>query len=166
MNLFNLQDGDKYSLHQSFAVHAHTGSIRTVHARGKYLASGKFPIKFSHAITEFNFRICFFHLLLNLNAKQYESGGADDRIYVYDMKKRQEVQLLTMHNAMINHLRFTPDVTHLFSASSDGSTRLAATRVGSWICEGLWHGDKGIKHISIHPTGKLALTLGSNSYIT
>lgn len=54
------QDGDdKYSMHQSFAVHAHIGSIRSVHASGKYLAS----------------------------------GGADDRIYVYDMKKRQEVQV-------------------------------------------------------------------------
>lgn len=129
MNRFYLQDGDKYSLHQSFAVHAHIGSIRTVHAKGKYLAS----------------------------------GGSDDRIYVYDMKKRQEVQLVTMHNAMINHLRFTPDVTHLFSASSDGS--LAATRVGSWISEGLWkapHGGKAVTHISIHPCGKLALTLGAD----
>lgn len=56
------QDGDdKYSLHQSFAVHAHIASIRTVHAKGKYLAS----------------------------------GGADDRVYVYDMKKRQEIQVCT-----------------------------------------------------------------------
>lgn len=46
-------------MHQSFAVHAHIGSIRSVHAIGKYLAS----------------------------------GGADNRIYVYDMKKRQEVQV-------------------------------------------------------------------------
>lgn len=116
-------------MHQSFAVHAHNGSIRTVHANGKYLAS----------------------------------GGADDRIYVYDMKKRQEIQLLTMHNAMINHLRFTPDVTHLFSASCDGS--LAATRAGSWISEGLWkspHSGKPVTHISIHPSGKLALTLGAD----
>lgn len=46
-------------MHQSFAVHAHIASIRTVHAKGKYLAS----------------------------------GGADDRVYVYDMKKRQEIQV-------------------------------------------------------------------------
>lgn len=68
-----------------------------------------------------------------------------------------------MHNAMINHVRFTPDATHLFSASSDGS--LAATRTGSWISEGLWkapHGTKAVNHISIHPSGKLALTLGAD----
>ncbi|XP_055298032.1 p21-activated protein kinase-interacting protein 1-like [Sitodiplosis mosellana] len=124
------QDGDdKYSMHQSFAVHAHIASIRTVHAKGKYLAS----------------------------------GGADDRVYVYDMKKRQEIQLLTTHNAMINHIRFTPDATHLFTASSDGS--LAATRTGSWISEGKWkapHNGKAITQISIHPSGKLALTLGAD----
>lgn len=64
---------------------------------------------------------------------------------------------------MVNHVRFTPDSSHLFSASSDGS--LAATRTGSWISEGLWkapHGGKSINHISIHPSGKLALTLGAD----
>lgn len=64
---------------------------------------------------------------------------------------------------MINHVRFTPDATHLFSASSDGS--LAATRTGSFISEGLWkapHGTKAVNHISIHPSGKLALTLGAD----
>lgn len=49
-------------MHQSFAVHAHIASIRTVDAKGKYLAS----------------------------------GGADDRIYVYDMKKRQEIQVFIL----------------------------------------------------------------------
>lgn len=68
-----------------------------------------------------------------------------------------------MHNAMINHVRFTPDATHLFSGSSDGS--LSATRTGSWISESSWkapHGTKAVNHISIHPSGKLALTLGAD----
>lgn len=79
------------------------------------------------------------------------------------MKKRQEVQLLTNHNAMVNHLRFTPDATHLFSVSTDGS--MNATRAGSWISEGAWkapHAGKSVTHISIHPSGKLALTLGGD----
>lgn len=141
---------DDYSLHQSFAVHAHTASVRTVDTRGKYLAS----------------------------------GGADDRIYVYDMKTRQEIQvsastksaatmkiqlpcfrfqLLTPHDGIVNHLRFTPDATHVFSAASDGT--FAATRTGSWISEGFWkapHGGKSITHLTIHPSGKLALTLGAD----
>lgn len=48
-------------------MHAHIASIRTVHAKSKYLAS----------------------------------GGADDRIYVYDMKKRQEIQVLTLTRTLI-----------------------------------------------------------------
>lgn len=71
--------------------------------------------------------------------------------------------MLTTHNSAVNHLRFTPDATHLLSASSDGS--LAAIRTGSWIPEGLWktpHNNKSVNHITIHPSGKLALTLGAD----
>lgn len=46
-------------MHQSFAVHAHIASVRSVHSSKRYLAS----------------------------------GGADDRVYVYDMKTRQEIQV-------------------------------------------------------------------------
>lgn len=63
-----LQNDGKYSMHQSFAVHAHIASVRSVHAKGKYLAS----------------------------------GGADDRIYVYDMKKRQEVQVIILDFSQID----------------------------------------------------------------
>lgn len=72
-------------------------------------------------------------------------------------------QLLSTHESVINHLRFTPDATHLLSASSDGS--LSATRTGSWISEGLWkspHNGKAVNHVTIHPSGKLALTLGAD----
>lgn len=63
----------------------------------------------------------------------------------------------------MNHLRFTPDATHVFSAAADGT--LAATRTGSWISEGFWkapHSGKSITHLTIHPSGKLALTLGAD----
>lgn len=70
---------------------------------------------------------------------------------------------MTPHDGIVNHLRFTPDATHVFSAASDGT--LAATRTGSWISEGFWkapHGGKSITHLTIHPSGKLALTLGAD----
>lgn len=54
-----LQEEDDAKLYQSFAVHAHTASVRTVDTRGRFLAS----------------------------------GGADDRIFVYDMKTRQEIRV-------------------------------------------------------------------------
>lgn len=70
---------------------------------------------------------------------------------------------MTPHDGIVNHLRFTPDATHVFSAASDGT--LAATRTGSWISEGFWkapHAGKSITHLTIHPSGKLALTLGAD----
>lgn len=91
------------------------------------------------------------------------SGGTDDRIFIYDMKTRQEIQMLNSHNGIVNHLQFTPDATHLFSAASDGT--FSATRTGSWISEGFWkspHNGKSVNHLSIHPSGKLALSLGSD----
>lgn len=72
-------------------------------------------------------------------------------------------QLLTHHNGIVNHVRFTPDQTHLFAGSSDGV--FSATRTGSWMSEGFWkapHGGKAVTYISIHPTGKMALTLGAD----
>lgn len=72
-------------------------------------------------------------------------------------------QLLDVHNGVVNHLRFTPDASHLFSASGDGA--LSATRTGSWISEGFWkspHGGKPVTHFTIHPSGKLALSLGDD----
>lgn len=71
--------------------------------------------------------------------------------------------MITQHSGIVNHVQFTPDHSHLLSASADGS--LAATRTGSWILEGSWkapHGGKPITYISIHPSGKLALTLGAD----
>lgn len=100
---------------------------------------------------------------VDTQGKYLASGGADDRIYIYDMKTRQEIQLLNIHNGIVNHLQFTPDATHLFSGASDGT--FSATRTGSWISEGFWkspHNGKSVNHISIHPSGKLALTLGSD----
>lgn len=71
--------------------------------------------------------------------------------------------MLTTHDSVVNHIRFTPDATHLLSAGADG--KLAATRAGSWVAEGLWkapHNAKPVTHITIHPSGKLALTLGAD----
>lgn len=71
--------------------------------------------------------------------------------------------MLTTHGGVVNHIRFTPDATHLLSAGGDG--KLAATRAGSWVAEGLWkspHNGKSVNHITIHPSGKLALTLGAD----
>lgn len=95
--------------------------------------------------------------------KYLASGGADDRICIYDMVQRKEHVMLTHHNSTVNCLQFTPGCTHLISSSTDGS--LYITRVGNWVIEKLWeksHKNGHVIALAVHPTGKLLLTLGSD----
>lgn len=91
------------------------------------------------------------------------SGGADDRIFIYDLKGRQEHCMLTHHNSTINCLAFTPGHSHLISGSADGC--IAIVRVGNWQMEKIWekaHKGAAILDIAIHESGKLALSLGAD----
>ncbi|CAD7089921.1 unnamed protein product [Hermetia illucens] len=91
------------------------------------------------------------------------SGGADDRIFIYDMKTRKEAQILHHHEGTVNALAFTPDASHLLTGADDG--KMCAVRVSTWQVEGSWkkaHGGSPVTHISCHPSGKLALTLGND----
>lgn len=67
------------------------------------------------------------------------------------------------HEGTINSLAFTPDGTHLLSAGDDG--RMIATRLKTWFTEATWkkaHNGSSVTHVSCHPSGKLALSLGSD----
>lgn len=58
---------------------------------------------------------------------------------------------------------FTPDGTHLLSAADDG--RMIATRLKTWFTDATWkkaHNGSAVTHVSCHPSGKLALSLGSD----
>lgn len=95
--------------------------------------------------------------------KLIASGGADDRIIIYDMKSRKELYTLDHHNGTVNCLEFTENNSHLISGGADGV--LAIVRVGSWMLEKVWekaHKGTPITDIAIHPSGKLALTLGGD----
>ncbi|KAH8387678.1 hypothetical protein KR093_008643 [Drosophila rubida] len=94
------------------------------------------------------------------------SGGSDDRIFVYDMRTRKQAHIITAHSGTINAVEFTPDLSHLLSASSDG--HMLATRVGSWSTEGDWrkaHAGKAVTHIACHPSSGLALSLGADQVL-
>lgn len=72
--------------------------------------------------------------------------------------------MLTHHSSTINCIQFTNNHSHIFSGSADGV--LAIVRVGNWQLEKLWekpHNEKAILDIAVHPSGKLALTLGCDS---
>lgn len=92
------------------------------------------------------------------------SGGADDRIVVYDMKERKEHCMLTHHSSTINCMQFTQDGSHLISAGADGA--LCLVRVGNWQLEKIFEkahkGGPAILDLAVHPSGKLLLTLGND----
>lgn len=91
------------------------------------------------------------------------SGGADDRIFIYDLKTRQEHCMLTHHNSTVNCLTFTPAHTHLISGTADGT--ISIVRVGNWQLEKVWekaHKGTAILDIAVHESGKLALSLGAD----
>ncbi|XP_055390058.1 p21-activated protein kinase-interacting protein 1-like [Condylostylus longicornis] len=98
-----------------------------------------------------------------VSEKYLASGGADDKIFIFDMKQRKEVQILINHTGTINTLKFTPNSKQLLSGAEDG--RMLAIRVGSWNIDGNWekaHDGSAVKHISCHPSGKLVLSLGQD----
>lgn len=91
------------------------------------------------------------------------SGGADDRIVVYNLKTRTELCTLDHHNGTVNCLQFTKGASHLITGGADGI--LAIVRTGSWQLEKIWdkaHKGGAIIDIAIHSSGKLALTLGGD----
>lgn len=113
------------------------------------------------------------------------SGGTDDKIVVHDMKSRIESRVLLNHEGTVNSVAFSECGTHLFSGGSDGT--FCATRTGNWQTEKSWpKAHKGIQItrpsssdflylrflvrfsgsaitcIAIHPSNKLALTIGDD----
>lgn len=90
------------------------------------------------------------------------SGGADDKVFIFDMLKRQEISLLNHQRGTVTTLAFTPDSSHLFVGDSSGA--MIAYSTSTWEIHKSWpkaHKGNGIALIRIHPSGKLAITLGS-----
>ncbi|KAL2732020.1 p21-activated protein kinase-interacting protein 1-like [Vespula squamosa] len=94
------------------------------------------------------------------------SAGADDSIYLYDLRNRIESGRLMHHNDTVNHITFTPEASHLFSCSNDGT--IAAIGCGNWQIEKHWqkpHKGLSVYTVAIHPTGKLALSTGADGIL-
>ena len=126
----------------------------------------------------------------NATCKQFlASGSADESIRLFNLKTRCEYGFLQQHNGMfqsqntglvvsqINFLLCTMTVnliiigtitcldffqqSFLFSGSDDGNVCVWNTR--TWNCEKtLKAHEGGVTAISIHPSGKLALTVGKD----
>lgn len=71
-----------------------------------------------------------------------------------------------MFTDTINCVAFTPEGSHLFTCSSDGS--ISAIRCGNWQLDKLWpmaHKGSAVNTLAIHPTGKLALSIGEDGVL-
>lgn len=66
----------------------------------------------------------------------------------------------------MNCINFTPEASHVMTASSDGS--IAMVRCGNWALEKHWkspHKGNPVNALAIHPSGKLALSAGGDGVL-
>ncbi|CRL03019.1 CLUMA_CG016376, isoform A [Clunio marinus] len=97
------------------------------------------------------------------NGKLVASGGADDRICVYDLEKRRAIDDLYVHDGTINSLTFVPDGSYLISGGADG--KMTFVKTNNWKVDKVFeraHKGSSVNFISVHPSGKLALSIGSD----
>ncbi|OWF46043.1 p21-activated protein kinase-interacting protein 1-like [Mizuhopecten yessoensis] len=86
------------------------------------------------------------------------SGGTDETVRLINLKKRTELGSLVQHSGTVTCLKFHHG-SHLFSTSEDGT--IAIWKYFTWECLKTLRGHTStVNCISIHPSGKLALSVG------
>ncbi|XP_037537799.1 p21-activated protein kinase-interacting protein 1-like [Nematolebias whitei] len=87
------------------------------------------------------------------------TGSKDETIQVYNMKKRTEHGALLQHEGSVTCLEFHK--SHLLSGGEDGLLCVWSTK--KWECVKSIRAHKGhITSLAVHPSGKLALTVGTD----
>ncbi|XP_044075943.1 p21-activated protein kinase-interacting protein 1-like [Siniperca chuatsi] len=88
------------------------------------------------------------------------TGSKDETIQLYDMKKKIEHGALLHHDGTITCLEFY-GTSHLLSGGEDGLVCVWSTK--KWECLKSIKAHKGhVTSLSVHPSGKLALTVGTD----
>lgn len=88
------------------------------------------------------------------------SGGADEVIRLFNLRKRNDVGTLIEQQGTITALEFCNE-SHLFSGSEDGTICVYDTR--SWECLKTLRGHKkSINAFSVHPSAKLLLSVSKD----
>lgn len=100
---------------------------------------------------------------LTSNGKYVASGGCDDRICLYNLEERREIDDLYIHDGTINSVQFVPDASYLISCGADG--KMAFIKTSNWKVERVFekaHKGGSVNFLSVHPSSKLALSIGSD----
>jgi len=91
------------------------------------------------------------------------SGSTDETIRLFDMKKNIEVGTLVQQDGSITSLVFC-GTSHMLSGSDDGTICIWKSK--TWELEKILKGHKGaINSISLHPSGRLALSVSKDKSI-
>jgi protein MAK11 len=97
---------------------------------------------------------------IGIGGHHMASGGTDEVIKLYDLKKRKEVGTLLHHSGTITCLTFFQK-THMLSSGEDGEICLWRTK--DWEKLSSFKGHKsGVTCVAIHPSGKLALSISTD----
>ena len=90
------------------------------------------------------------------------SGGNDEEIRIYNIRRRFEVGSLMKHQAPITTLRFSKKANSLASGSDDGM--IAVWRIKDWECVSFKPAHKGsVIDLDVHPSGKVMMSCGRDS---
>ncbi|XP_070555824.1 p21-activated protein kinase-interacting protein 1-like [Ptychodera flava] len=88
------------------------------------------------------------------------SGSSDETIQLYNLKLKTDIGSLMQHEGSVTSIGFYSN-THLLSGSEDGT--LCIWKTGTWDCLKTLKGHKGgLISMSIHPSGKLAMSIGKD----
>ncbi|KAF9972035.1 p21-activated protein kinase-interacting protein 1-like protein [Actinomortierella ambigua] len=97
---------------------------------------------------------------LAIGGSALASGSTDEKIQLYDLKRRKELGALLQHTGTITTLSFHHH-THMLSGSDDG--KICVWRSKDWECLKIMKGHQSSVHsIAIHPSGKLALSVSAD----
>ncbi|KAF9998887.1 p21-activated protein kinase-interacting protein 1-like protein [Entomortierella chlamydospora] len=97
---------------------------------------------------------------LAIGGNYLASGSTDEKIQLYDLKRRKELGALLQHQGTITSLSFH-NKTHMLSGSDDG--KVCVWRSKDWECLKIMKGHQSSVHsIAIHPSGKIALSVSAD----
>ncbi|XP_066921840.1 p21-activated protein kinase-interacting protein 1-like isoform X1 [Clytia hemisphaerica] len=97
------------------------------------------------------------------NGRYLATGSTDETIRLFDLKKHVEVGTLMEQTGSITSLEFC-GTTHLLSGSEDGTICVWKSRSWELLKKLKGHRDK-INSLSLHPSGRLALSVSKDKYI-